>query len=130
MATFDATTNEYTLVRGDCLNISLVYSDSDGALINLTGKGCIVAFTSNESTDPVVEFEKKDGDSGGPTLGGVAGTIACTVPHLTTKAATVGKKKARYQVILTDSPAGAGCRTTILYGFVNIIESAAELTED
>lgn len=130
MATFDATTNEYTLVRGDCLPINITYTDSEEVPIDLTGKGCIVAFCSDNSADPLVEWERNDGDVDGPVLGGVAGTIVATVPHTTTKLATVGKKKARFQVILTDEPDGVGCRTTILYGYVNIVESAAELTED
>jgi len=130
MATFDATTREYTLVRGDCLDISITYKDDQGVAIDLTGMGAIIAFTSNETTAPTVEYEINDMDMDGVTLGGVLGTIQGTIPHATTKLATVGRKKARYQVILTADPDGVGCRTTILYGFVNIIESAAELTED
>ena len=122
-----ADTHDYDLVRGDCLQISIVYKDSDNLPVDLTGKGAIIAFAC-ETAVPPVEYEITDAT--GVTLGGVDGTIEGTVPNATTKDALVGKKKSIYQVILTDSPSAAGCRTTILHGYVNFVESAAELAED
>ena len=124
-----ADTHDYDILRGDCLPISIVYKDADGAPIDLTGKGAIIAFAC-PTVGATAEFEINDTDLNGVTIDALNGAISGTVPHDTTKLAAVGKKKSIYQVILTDSPGGTGCRTTLLSGFVNITESAAELNED
>lgn len=126
------------LVRGDCFTVSVTYTDSNGAPVNLTGYDAEFAV-----------YDLVGGTAGSHWLGGAAtgsnatvtgagkgtvtidatgGIITGVAPKATTVNWAVQKKSAKYQLAILAPPAVTGdpygCRTTLLTGYVEVVFGA------
>lgn len=110
------------IVKGDCLTVTVTYTDDEGAVVPLTGYDAQLGVADQVGTNHWL------GDKSASVTGAGAGTVSIsvsdgvvtgTVPKTLTKLWTAQKKSARYQLAVV-APSG-GCRTTLLTGYVEVL---------
>lgn len=101
-----------TIEQGATWQLTVTWTDSSGALVNLTGYTAVATVKTTYGGTTVLSATSVGGTI---TLGGAAGTIAINVPAATTAAASA--QTGVWDLLLTS---GSGVKTRLLEGPVTI----------